>query len=57
MQGIGRLDKLFFVFSRSYGGIYTENLRGATQFDSYMLRGDPNGEIYEPTYVSLCFLY
>jgi hypothetical protein len=35
-------------FRRSEGGIYTENLRGATQTDNYILRGDPNGEIYEP---------
>ncbi|CAF4188391.1 unnamed protein product [Rotaria sordida] len=33
---------------QAYGGIYVENLRGATQSDSYILRGDPNGEIYEP---------
>ncbi|CAF1274173.1 unnamed protein product [Adineta steineri] len=39
------------------GGIYTENLRGATQFDSYMLRGDPNGEIYEPTFTVHGFRY
>ncbi len=35
---------------QAYGGIYTENLRGATQTDNYILRGDPNGEIYEPRY-------
>lgn len=35
-------------FSQSYGGIYTDNLRGATQSDTYILRGDPDGEIYEP---------
>lgn len=35
-------------FRQSYGGIYTENLRGATQTDNYILRGDPNGEVYEP---------
>jgi len=35
-------------FRQAYGGIYTENLRGATQADTYILRGDPNGEIYEP---------
>ena len=39
----------WFSYRQSFGGIYTENLRGATQFDTYVLRGDPNGEIYEPT--------
>jgi hypothetical protein len=36
------------ISRQSYGGIYTENLRGATQTDTYILRGDPTGEIYEP---------
>ncbi len=35
-------------FRQAHGGIYTENLRGATQTDNYILRGDPNGEVYEP---------
>ncbi|CAF2633920.1 unnamed protein product [Rotaria sp. Silwood2] len=34
--------------NQSYGGLYTDNLRGATQSDIYILRGDPNGESYEP---------
>ncbi|CAF0776679.1 unnamed protein product [Adineta ricciae] len=42
---------------QSTGGIYTENLRGATQFDTYILRGDPNGEIYEPTFTVHGFRY
>ncbi|CAF3685894.1 unnamed protein product [Adineta steineri] len=42
---------------QSYGGIYTENLRGATQTDSYILRGDPNGEIYEPRFTVHGFRY
>jgi alpha-L-rhamnosidase len=33
---------------QAHGGIYTENLRGATQTDNYILSGDPNGETYEP---------
>ncbi|CAF5144566.1 unnamed protein product, partial [Rotaria socialis] len=37
-------------FSQAYGSIDTQNLRGATQADSYILRGDPNGEIYEPRF-------
>lgn len=36
------------MFSQSYGTIYTDNLLGATQTDTYVLRGDPLGEIYEP---------
>ncbi|UJR17759.1 hypothetical protein I4U23_004657 [Adineta vaga] len=32
---------------------YTHNLRGATQTDTYVLRGDPNGEIYEPRETTL----
>jgi hypothetical protein len=39
--------------SQSYGEIYTENLLGATQSDTYVLRGDPAGEVYEPTLVNL----
>ncbi|CAF3333410.1 unnamed protein product [Rotaria socialis] len=35
---------------QAYGSIDTQNLRGATQADSYILRGDPNGEIYEPRF-------
>ncbi|CAF3962794.1 unnamed protein product [Rotaria sordida] len=34
---------------QSYGGINTESLRSAAQIDIYVLRGDPAGEIYEPT--------
>ncbi|CAF4205878.1 unnamed protein product [Rotaria sp. Silwood2] len=33
---------------QSDGGLYRDNLRGATQSDTYILSGDPNGEIYEP---------
>ena len=42
------LPSLISDFSQSYGGLYTENLRSATQSDTYILRGDPEGEIYEP---------
>ncbi|CAF0891622.1 unnamed protein product [Adineta ricciae] len=42
---------------QAYGGIYIENLRGATQSDSYILRGDPNGEIYEPRFTVHGFRY
>jgi len=38
------------VFSVSTRDIYTENLRQAAASDTYVLRGDPAGEIYEPTY-------
>ncbi|CAF3720497.1 unnamed protein product [Rotaria sp. Silwood1] len=46
-RGIGIYIHHAEVF-HSYGGLYTDNLRGATQSDTYILRGDPNGEIYEP---------
>ncbi len=39
-----------FCFSRSSRNIYTENLRRATASESYILRGEPAGEVYEPTY-------
>ncbi|CAF2398731.1 unnamed protein product [Rotaria sp. Silwood2] len=42
---------------QAYGGINIENLRGATQSDSYILRGDPNGEIYEPRFTVHGFRY
>ncbi|UJR36739.1 hypothetical protein I4U23_029454 [Adineta vaga] len=42
---------------QAYGGIYTENLRGATQTDSYILHGDPKGEIYEPRFTVHGFRY
>ena len=47
-------DKYIYVFSHSTRNIYTENLREATAFDTYVLRGDPAYEIYEPTYVFFC---
>jgi hypothetical protein len=39
-----------YVFSVSTRDIYIENLRQAAASDTYVLRGDPVGEIYEPTY-------
>ncbi|CAF1091208.1 unnamed protein product [Adineta ricciae] len=39
------------------GEVYTENLLGATQSDTYVLRGDPTGEIYEPTFTYHGFRY
>ncbi|UJR07843.1 hypothetical protein I4U23_012126 [Adineta vaga] len=43
--------------NQSYGEIYTDNLLGATQSDTYVLRGDPTGEIYEPTFTYHGFRY
>ncbi|CAF1125713.1 unnamed protein product [Adineta steineri] len=43
--------------NRSYGEVYTENLLGATQSDTYVLHGDPAGEIYEPTFTYHGFRY
>jgi len=45
------------VFSHSTGNIYTENLRKATASDTYILRGDPVSEVYEPTYEISCAIY
>ncbi|CAF1095280.1 unnamed protein product [Rotaria sordida] len=42
---------------QSYGGINTESLRSAAQIDIYVLRGDPAGEIYEPTFTVHGFRY
>ncbi|CAF1122091.1 unnamed protein product [Adineta ricciae] len=42
---------------KATGGIYTDNLRGATASDTYILRGDPNGEIYEPRFTVHGFRY
>jgi alpha-L-rhamnosidase len=42
---------------QAHGGIYTENLRGATQTDNYILSGDPNGETYEPRFTVHGFRY
>lgn len=45
----------------SNGNLYTESLRSALQTDTYRLRGDPEGEVFEPhftyhgfRYVELC---
>ncbi len=47
-----------FVFSRSTRNIYTENLREALASDTYVLRGDPVSEVFEPTYnIFLCHLF
>lgn len=48
---------LSFVFRRSTGNIYTENLRNAVVSDTYVLRGDRSGEIYEPTFTVHGFRY
>eukprot|EP01124_Arcella_intermedia_P005007 TRINITY_DN1290_c0_g2_i4.p1 TRINITY_DN1290_c0_g2~~TRINITY_DN1290_c0_g2_i4.p1 ORF type:complete len:903 (+),score=122.66 TRINITY_DN1290_c0_g2_i4:34-2742(+) len=37
--------------------LYINNLRGATQRDTYILKGDPNGEIYEPRFTYHGFRY
>jgi hypothetical protein len=41
--------------SHATRNIYTENLRDATASDTYVLRGDLIGEVYEPTY-KFCFV-
>ncbi|CAF1175379.1 unnamed protein product [Rotaria sordida] len=42
---------------QSARNIYTENLREATASDTYVLRGDPVYEIYEPTFTVHGFRY
>ncbi|CAF4075806.1 unnamed protein product [Rotaria sordida] len=42
---------------QSDGGLYTDNLRGATQSDTYILSGDPNSEVYEPRFTVHGFRY
>ena len=44
-------------FREASGGIYTDNLRSATQTDTYILRGDPEGEYYEPKFTVHGFRY
>jgi alpha-L-rhamnosidase len=39
------------------GELYTENLREARQTDRYTLRGDPEGELYEPSFTFHGFRY
>ncbi len=39
------------------GHLYTENLRSALQTDIYTLKGDPEGEIYEPGFTFHGFRY
>lgn len=39
------------------GEIYTENLRAAKQTDLYTLKGDPNGEVWEPRFTFHGFRY
>jgi alpha-L-rhamnosidase len=39
------------------GTLYTENLRSAKQTDYYTLKGDPNGEIWEPRFTFHGFRY
>lgn len=39
------------------GKLYTENLRSAKQTDYYTLRGDPNGEVWEPRFTFHGFRY
>ncbi len=46
-----------YCFSRSTRNIYTENLGQATASDTYILRGDPVSEIYEPTYDIFCIIH
>ena len=39
------------------GNVYTENLRNARQTDTYVLKGDPNGEVFEPHFTFHGFRY
>jgi alpha-L-rhamnosidase len=39
------------------GNIYTANLRSAKATDVYILRGDPDGEVFEPTFTQHGFRY
>jgi Glycogen debranching enzyme len=39
------------------GPIYTDNLRAAKQTDVYTLKGDPNGEVWEPAFTFHGFRY
>ncbi len=39
------------------GKLYTENLRAAKQTDYYTLKGDPNGEVWEPRFTFHGFRY
>ncbi len=41
---------LIISLSHATRNIYTENLREATASDTYILRGDPISETYEPRY-------
>ncbi|CAF0993590.1 unnamed protein product [Rotaria sordida] len=43
--------------NHSSRNIYTENLKGAAASDTYVLHGDPIGEIYEPTFTIHGFRY
>lgn len=48
---------IYFVFRHSTGNVYTENLRNAAASDTYVLRGDHDVEIYEPTFTVHGFRY
>ncbi|MDH7599366.1 MAG: glycoside hydrolase family 78 protein [Sedimentisphaerales bacterium] len=39
------------------GNVYTENLRSAKQTDTFVLSGDPNGEVFEPHFTYHGFRY
>jgi alpha-L-rhamnosidase len=39
------------------GTVYTQNLRSASATDFYVLRGDPDGEVYEPAFTFHGFRY
>ena len=39
------------------GGLYVANLRGAFPIDRYTLKGDPDGEIFEPRFTQHGFRY
>eukprot|EP01052_Picozoa_sp_SAG31_P019141 SAG31_NODE_1385_length_8573_cov_27.673118_4_plen_134_part_00 len=39
------------------GNIYVGNLRGAKATDTYILKGDPQGEVFEPVFTQHGFRY
>jgi len=39
------------------GTLYTQNLRSAKAYDAYTLKGDPNGEVWEPRFTFHGFRY
>ncbi len=54
----GTIVRLRFAeMLRPDGTLYTENLRAARATDTYVLRGDPHGEVWEPSFTFHGFRY